>query len=215
MHGFHVCGIRRIVSALVAGTLLTAAGASAQQRLTVEGRGGVAVPAGRLADLTDVGPNMGVQIGYPMGGRLAVNLEGDLDLLQGAKLTSSTAPDMRLWRYGAGLEAKLIEPRGRNERWTVTSNLAVGATTVDSEQFLVPNTTTRRDFTHTYFTSGVGMRVGYAMNSRLSAQLGARAHWMSTSSKDTQVLRSLDPARLKAFSSAWTLPITLGLHIDV
>ncbi len=183
----------------------------AQQRLIVGTEGGVALPASRLATLTDAGPSFGVKVGYRVHPRITVNVLGDLDVLNGASLTAVSAPDMRLWHYGAGVEAGLLPARVK--RWSLNTGIGIGATTFDSDRFVVdPSSNERSDFSHTYFTTTGSVKLGYDVNRRLTTYVGGKAFWMNTDRDDTAELAALDPSRAKAFSSAWTFPVTAGLN---
>ncbi len=185
--------------------------AVAQQKVIVGTEGGVALPASRLAKLTDAGPSFGLKVGYQVHPRIAVNVLGDVDVLNGATLTAARAPDMRLWHYGAGVEAGLLPASAK--RWSLNAGIGIGATTFDSDKFVIdPDDDTRSGFSETYFTTTGSVRVGYAVNRRLTTYIGSKAFWMATDREDTAMLAALDPTRAKAFSSAWTFPVTAGLN---
>lgn len=198
--------------ALVAAGMLTvlALPASAQQKFAVDGQGGIAMPAGRLADVTDLGPNFGLQVSYRLRPALAINLFGDLDLLSGDELAAGvTAPDFRLWHYGLGLHADML-PR-RMQKWSLGGSLGIGATTFASDEF--GPTAARDTYKHTYFTTSGGLRLGYSVTPNVTTFVGGKAYFMITDEKDTEALAALDPDRIKTFGSAWTFPVTAGLNV--
>ena len=80
--------------------------AHGQERFSIEGRGGIAVPASDLANLQDVGPSFGVGLMYPLNPRVSLRLDGDVDILSGVDADGSgpEAPDLNIYHYTAGLE---------------------------------------------------------------------------------------------------------------
>ncbi len=201
-------------SALLLAVLLVGAGqATAQQKLMFDSEGGVAFPTSKLAKLTDAGPSFGIKVGYQVHPRIAFNIMGDVDVLNGAELTGVRAPDMRLWHYGAGLEAGLLPANVK--RWSIRTNLGLGATTFDSDEFVTGPGSSVGDFSHTYFTTTGGVKLGYAVNRKLTTYVSGKAHWMATNREDTEVLAALDPSKAKTFNNAWTFPVTAGFNLKI
>ncbi len=99
--------IRIAVLGLVVGlsTLGRPSEAQGQERFSIEGRGGIAVPASDLANLQDVGPSIGVGLVYRLDPRVSLRLDGDVDILSGVDADSSgpEAPDLNIYHYTAGL----------------------------------------------------------------------------------------------------------------
>jgi len=90
---------------------------------TIDGRGGIAVPAGDLADLAveGVGPTFGLGVGYYVHPRVALRIDGDVDFLSGDEGTGgATGPDITLFHYNAGAEVELTRPGAGP--WDVTAN---------------------------------------------------------------------------------------------
>lgn len=186
-----------------------------EKKFSVESAAGITLPASSLGDIADPGPNVGLQVGYAVSRRLALNVIGDVDFLNGAGLSAGAqAPDMRLWHYGAGLDASLLQAGAAArwpKRWSLRANIGVGATTFDTDKFSVG--AQERSFNHTYFTTGGGLRLGYAVSSRLNTYVSSRAYWMAMNKKDTEVLAALDPDKVRAFDSGWTFPVTAGFSL--
>ena len=181
-----------------------------QGKVSFEGQGGVALPAGRLADFVDPGLNTGLGLTYQLSPRVALVVDGGVDVLNGVVLGGQArAPDMRLWRYGGGVAANVL-PVGR---WSLVTSLGAGATRFSSDEFSPPGTAEPRTFEHTYFTSNAGLKLGYGLGSRITTYVGARGVWAAASQSDTEALAELDPASLRPFGSAITVPVTVGLNL--
>lgn len=186
------------------------AGLAGQGRVSFEGQGGISMPTGRLADVVDPGPNAGVQLAYRVSPRVALNLDGDVDLFSGVRLDSEIrAPDMRLWRYGGGLSADLLP----SSRWSLVTSAGAGVTRFSSDEFTVQGSTEEQRFRHTYFTSNAGLKLGYALGPRVTTYVGARGVWSAVDETDSEALAALDPTRLRPFGSSVTVPVTVGVNV--
>ena len=203
----------RIASLLLPfAALLIPSMAEAQRGVAIEGRGGMSVPVGRLSHLVEPGPTGGLQILFPLGSRFSLGLGGSLELLEGAELTARTAPDMKLWRYRAGLEASLLDPA---RRLSLNLGAGVGATTFGSDEFTAPGFPADQEFSSTYLTPSASVNLGYRIGSRVSLHLGAMGHYASIPAEDTRPLQALDPATVRSLGSAWTVPVTLGIRVSL
>ncbi|MEN8145495.1 MAG: outer membrane beta-barrel protein [Gemmatimonadota bacterium] len=195
-------------------TMIRPLDAQAQQSLSLEGRGGIAVPTGDLADLLDVGPSFGAGLSYQLSPRVSLRLDGDVDILSGVDADGSgpEAPDANIYHYNLGLELKLLDSEA--SPWHLAANVGAGASTLDFDDFAVLGTPV--DFNETYFTANGGLKVAYNVARNVDVFVGAQAFLMFTDEADTAVfslLRSdLDPA---GFDNAWTIPITAGLRIGI
>jgi len=184
----------------------------AQSRFSVEGRGGVAIPASDLADLEDVGASFGVGLAYDLSSRVALRIDGDVDILSGADsgVSGSSAPDLNIFHYGAGFAVRLVDPGA--SRWNFDVNIGAGASTFDSDTFSANGVS--QDFSETYFTTNGGLRVGYDLSSSVNIYASGQAYLMFTDDADTavfsQVSSEVDPS---GFDTAWTIPLTAGLAI--
>lgn len=121
-----------LVAALVASTaLLAPSAAAAQSPLDFELRGGLGLPAFDLADRTDAGPAVGLDLAYRVAPRVSVVVGGDVEFLDGQdpEGTGPGAPGVNAWHYGGGVEAQLLRPT--STYWRLNVGAGVGATTFD------------------------------------------------------------------------------------
>lgn len=212
------------IAATAAGALLLAGladGAAAQaadQPWVVEGRGGISVPAGDLADVFDVGPTFGGGVGYKVHPRVTLRVDGDVGILSGSDelATAAEAPDTRLWHYNGGVEVELTQPGA--SRWDVTANLAGGGTTFSSDDFepAVTNPVTGEtvtDFSETYFTANGGLKIGYDVTPSVNVFAGGQWYLAFTDEEDTAVFSALSPSEIDAFDTASEIPITAGVRV--
>ena len=205
----HQAGTAAMAALLVFGMVGTA---GAQQGISVEARGGIAIPTSDLSDLADSGPSFGVGINFPLNNRLSLRVDGDVDLLSGndASGTGPEGPDINLYHYGAGLEYALVEQGA--SRWGIDINVGAGATTFDADDFDVMGTTV--DFSETYFTANGGLTLNYRVSPSVNVFLGGQAFIMFADEDDTAVFAAInsdiDPA---GFDNVVTIPVTAGFQV--
>ncbi len=192
-----------------------ATGARAQEKTwSFEGRGGVAIPVSDLEDLEDVGANIGVGASYALSDRFSLYVDGSVDILSGADsgVSGSSAPDMNIFHYGAGVSLALVEPE--SSAWSFDVGLGGGGSTFDSDTFTANGVSS--DFSETYFTLDGNLEVGYDLSPSVSVFVDGRAYLMFTDEQDTrvfsQVSSEVDPG---GFDTAWTIPLTAGVKIRV
>lgn len=210
--------------ALVFAMALTPVPSHAQgvdQPWSIDARGGIGVPAGDLSDLADVGPSFGLGVAYKIHPRIALRVDGDLDIYSGADFESQAAqpqaPDLNLWHYSGGVEFEITRPGA--SRWDVTANLGAGATTVDGDAFTGgpvenPNTeTTEIDFNETYFTANGGLKVGYDVHRNVNVYAGGQWFLTFADEDDTAVFDPVSGGEVQAFDTMSSIPLTLGVKL--
>lgn len=209
---------RRTAATLLAGALLLAGAnvAAAQQvdgpRFSIEPRGGVAVPAGDLSDVADVGPSVGIGFAYRLTNRLSVRVDGDADIFAGLDADGSApeGPDVTIFHYGAGAEYALLDPSAN--RWEINANVGAGASTFDVDEFSADGSPV--DFSETYFTVNGGLQVGYDVTPTVNVFGRGQAYLMLTDEEDTAVFNAINPEIDPAgFDSAWSIPLSVGVAI--
>lgn len=188
----HLSDVRRVALGLLALTVGLASGAAAQERLTFDGRAGIALPTGKLADAADPGFTFGLGGAYWISPRVALTADGDLELLRGQKVSGARGADLNLWHYNAGAAVNLAPT---TSRWRVLANLGAGASTFDSEG--------SASETLTRFTTNGGLRLAYRIANRSDVFLGSQAFLMFT-----------DEARQGADTN-WSIPVHAGVRLKV
>jgi hypothetical protein len=172
------------------------------RNLSVEGRAGMGIPAGDLANVEDPGFTAGLGVSYRVANRLRIRADGDLETLLGALPTgaSATYDDLKLWHYGAGLELELLQPI--IVPWRISAGVGAGATTWKFDQ---------SSSKKTYFTTSGFVRGAYHPNPMVDLFVQARAYLMFTSSQDFASLGQPSPIGDKA----WSFPLTGGVAIHL
>lgn len=219
--------IGRTFAALGAAVLLalgTAAPGAAQgmddSKWSVDGRAGVTVPTGDLADLnvSDVGPAGGLGIGYEVHPRVTITADGAFELLPGdspaggsdsSPAGDALAPDLRLYHYNAGVEVELTPPE--TGRFDVTANVAGGATTWDTDEFTANGT--RAELSETYLTANGGLEAGYRVSRSVNAFVGGQWYMQFTDEAETAPLAQTADLG-EGFDTASTIPVYAGLELS-
>jgi hypothetical protein len=204
--------------ALPAGALAQTVGFSTR-KFSVEGRGGIAVPASDLHEIYDIGPSFGVGAAYYPIRWVGIRVDGDVDILSGKDAADvsggAQAPDIRLWHYNAGLEVTPLLASSTPTRWTIVANVGVGATTIDTDDFPASATglADESSFNETYFSANGGLKVGYDVTPQLNVFVGGQAYLIATDEQDTRSFAQFDSqVDPNGFSTAWTFPIYGGVR---
>src|SRR5690606_26692212 len=157
-----------------------------------------------LADITEVGAAIGAGVSIPVAGRLAISLDGNVDMLSAA---DQGPADMRLWHYGAGLQYD-VSPR--DTPWSVVLHGGANATTMDTEEFAgAPD----GDFTETYFGLNSGLEVGYDVSDDVQIAVRGSSFFVFADEEETEILFA--GTDLTPFETAVTVPITAEVHISI
>ena len=203
------------IGALFMGVALLLAAAPddavAQQRsiFSLDGRAGVAFPAGEL--------NSFESTGFSWGGGLAfwltevVGLRGDLqfDYLVGRSFpTGVTAPDLDLRHLTGSIVFNFPAPQWQSVPLTFMWDLGAGVTrwkTAGNSSF---------SFDNSYFTGTSGAVIGYDASRNFNIFIGARAYLMVLDEDDTAVWAALDPT-ISTFTTSWSIPLFAGVMVSL
>lgn len=208
-----MCDIRTLSTVTAVAALLAlhpgaAAAQSSVPTVDLSVRGGVSMPTGDLAEITDVGPAAGADVAFWINDRIAVSVDASVDMLRGDD-RSDLLPDIQLWHYGGGLQARLIPPSS-----PVSIKLlgGAGATGFRTNHFEPAGPGARDRISETYFALNGGAEVGYEMTDQIDLSLRGGAFFTFTDETDLSPLSEMSP-EVDAFDSVMTLPITLQVDI--
>lgn len=199
-----------------------AAAQSASPPISFEGRAGIAIPAGAMADLADVGPAFGIGAAYEVRPRVAIRLDADLGLYGGSDFDAAAAeqsigPDVNLWHLTASAEVDLTDPAA-GMPWRVTATGGLGATVFDADPFdeAVDNPRTGeedvREFDETYLTLASGLKAAYRVAPRLEAYGSLQWFLAFADEDDTAVFTELSGTEVSPFSTVSSFPLTVGVR---
>lgn len=186
-------------------------GAAAQQRLSVEARGGLAVPAGDLADVVGVGGAFGGGVAFRVHPRVALRADFDALFMEGEEARGELLPGINLFHTVAGVEVTLVPAAGADGRFALTGNLGAGTTRLEIETFVAPGGETFR-LRERYATANGGVRLTYALGRSVNVVLGGQGYLTFADEDDTAVL---GPLSVEPFSKVVSFPVTAGLRIGL
>lgn len=190
-------GIRHGAGLLAVASLLTlpATAGAQQERFSFDLKGGLAVPAGTLANSMEPGASMGLGFGYWITPRFALTAGSDHDILRGKRLVDggSREPGLNLFHFNGGAAVNLLRP---TSKWRVVTSVGAGATTYDPRGDEVQQTRTR-------FSTTGGVQVGYRLARSADLFVGGQSYLIFTD-QETQ-----------GASENWSLPISAGVKIRV
>lgn len=195
----------------------------------VEGNGGVMLPLGDLGDVADPGLTLGLAGSYFLNPNFALRVEGGLSFL-GPADGGGVDPDLTMWAFTGGFEYHITDP-GSTTFFTI--DLGAGGVTFDTDVFSVDNVTcdprcttstgarSTGNFDNTYFALNGGLQVGYNF-----APHGDTGTYMGTifigaditiafANEDDSSLLTALYGNNAGFSSAYAIPITAGLRLNV
>lgn len=179
-------------------------------------RGGLAVPVSDLADLAGAGPSLGASLRYRVHSRVALRIDGEVDLLSGldAGGDRSATPDVELWRALAGVDVRVLPAESPLE---VTASVGGGLTSYNTAVFpdivFEPGTGAPvGDFAATYPTASGGLEVGYAATPSLEAFASGSWTVMLADEDETAIFGQLRPGT-GGFDRASTVPVTAGVRL--
>jgi hypothetical protein len=174
----------------------------AGQGFTAEARGGPSFPAGDLAEVTDVGFNLGVGLGWALSGRLALRADGDFELLNDDARAGALLPRTFLWHYHGGLDLGLTDPAAD---WLIRVRGGAGGTTYDTERFQDGSP----GILHSAFSVSGGLSVGHRWVDAMEIGVLGRGFVAFLDRERTQRLEDLNPAVVNSFSKASSFPVSI------
>ncbi|MFQ5890481.1 MAG: hypothetical protein ACE5JR_10580 [Gemmatimonadota bacterium] len=204
---------RKIGALLAAAALLialpSAATAQHQMRFDVDGWGGVALPAGALNEIADVGATVGGGIAFRFHPHFA--LRGDVELTFLTEVESAGTEifaDMDLIHFNGGFEFNFAQPEDQDQPLTFSINLGAGATRMESDATsFVPA------FEQTYFTLNGGTRIGYQVHPKVNIFARGTLYLILADEDDTAIFAGT-PLPAGFFSEGWSVPITVGVRVS-
>lgn len=177
----------------------TGAPVAAQQAgdVTLDARGGVAVPTFDIADIVDAGPSFGLGAKYWVGDRVFLRAAADFGFHPGDEdaVVDGTSlgefPDVDVFHYIGGAGVRLTPS---DSRWFALVNAGAGAMTFDVD-------VDAEDSSFTYFAVNVGGEAGYRVTERVALFVSPQGN-IAFSDED------------EVFTGdAWVWPFTAGVRI--
>jgi len=204
-----------IALAALALSMSTAPARAQENNITVDARGGMAIPIGDAKQMWKAGPNAGIGVAYWFNPRIAVRVDGEADFLSG-KSTGDlgsisggfNVPDMKLYHFGGGLVWRAMDPAA--SMWRITFNVGLGGTHMKSNDYpagLTEPQPSEANFSQTYWSGYGGVRIGYQFHPNISFSVGSQAHYVLTDHNDFMVFGQFIPGGSAQWNDFWTIPV--------
>ena len=182
-------------------------------KISVDLRGGVAIPVGDMAKITDVGGLAGASLLWNFTPNWA--LRADFDYM---KLDDGTddfgvvlSPPMDLMFFGGSFEVNFNGPRLQSHPITFMLNVGAGAMNMKVDDTFDAGHPANV-FDHTYLAFQGGMKIGYQLKPWINIFVNGTAYFMIMDSNDTLVF--VDPdAGVTNFDTGWVIPVTAGVRL--
>lgn len=217
---------RRLGAALV-GLLLSipllATAASAQEETPARGwaldaRAGITTTVGEMRNLSGPGPTLGAGVAYWLNPNVAIRGDVDAAFLGSEEPfgpLQEVGPKIRLWHTTAGVLLRFTTEE--LPRWTTLIGVGAGATTFDTDPFLIPvsGQARRFEFGDTYFSSYARLRIGYEVSEDARISLGIRSNLILTDEEATEIFQVATDGRASAFGTTGSFPVTLGVSLEI
>lgn len=188
----------------------------AQQEITTDFSGGIAIPAGDVSDAVKVGPGFTVGLNFRVHDRVSIRAEGGADLWQGEDFSTTTepsfeGPDLTVTRLDAGLVFHALTPDQTDGFW-VDADVGAGVHILTSDRFerqIRENRVTILDVSSAYFGAKGGLDFGYRFTDQISAFVGGDAYLTLADEEDTDGYS--DIPGVSPLETIWSFPVTAGL----
>jgi hypothetical protein len=202
-----------ILALLVAFALPGAALGQATGQLSLEARGGVALPAASIADITDLGGTLGGSLVWHFHPNWA--LRGDVDYMMlddgeddfGVVLS----PPMDLLFFGGSVEVNFGSPKYQDFPLTFMVNVGAGAMNMKVDDTFDPGHPANA-FDHTYLAFQGGAKIGYQLKDWINLFVNGTAYFMVMDSNDSLVFENVS-AGVENFDTGWMVPVTAGVRL--
>lgn len=196
---------------------------AAQEPLSVDFRGGAAMPGGDLSDLMDTSPGFTVGVNLPLASSLDVRFQGGADLYSGKSIDrgevgiGEKVANLSLTHGHAGLNYELIRPQGATG---VTLDLYGGGGVTVAESVREEYTTGQGgtvivDLSTVWPSADAGVSLGYQVSEFTNLFLSVQSFLVFSDEDETQ-----DYTRLglvgspDGMSTIWSVPISAGVSFD-
>lgn len=222
--------VRSFVLAVLAAAalMLVPQTAHAQQAITADFEGGVAVPSGDLSDFVGTGWGFTVGVNFPVHDMISIRTEGGADLYTTETFPEITGtpdvstiegPDVTLTRLDVGLIFHVVQPTMGSGFW-VDADLGGGYHIITTNNFEFqsgPAQTESIDISQGYLGAKGGLTFGYHFTDAVSAFVGGDAYLVPGDEADLQGFGELDGVEnggsLQAPETIWSFPVQAGLRL--
>lgn len=207
-----------VLPGLAAAALLFAPGALGAQNaelgptagtVSVDVRGGGAIPLDELDALAQTGASFGGGVALHLSRHLALRADAEYQLLTGARTSDGVLfADMTSLNLTGGLEVHFLSP---DTRWTGTLSLGAGISTLETEATTDEGTVApvNADLTNLAFRGGT--KLGYQLSGQVDVYLEP-AVYLTVFDRDETRAFAIATGDVAPFDVGWTIPLQAGVR---
>jgi hypothetical protein len=176
-------------------------------KVSVDLRGGVAIPAGNMATITDVGGLAGASALWNFDPNWAIRADFDYIKLDNGynSLGVLISPPQDLMFLGGSFEVNFSGPKFQSYPLTFMLNAGAGVMKMKVDDTFDPGSPAN-GFDNTYLTFQGGAKIGYQIQRWINVFVNGTAYFMIIDSADTGVFGF-------NFDNGWVIPITAGVRL--
>lgn len=207
MHNATKYGVLLAVLAVFA---IPAAGLAqpAMGKVSVDLRGGVAIPAGNMATITDVGGLAGASAMWNFHPNWAIRADFDYIKLDEGEDSFGVllSPPQDLMFFGGSFEVNFNGPRYQDMPFTFMLNAGAGIMQMKVDDTFDASHPAN-GFDQSYLTFQGGAKIGYQITQWINVFVNGTAYFMLIDSADTGVFGF-------NFDNGWVIPVTAGVRLS-
>ena len=179
-------------------------------KLAVDARVGVSIPAGTMADLTDVGGVAGGSVTWAFHPNFALRADFDyMRLDDGAdNLGVLLSPPMDMMFLGGSFEFNFNAPKYQDLPFKFMVNIGAGAMNMKVDNTFDPGHPAN-GFNHTYPALQGGVKIGYQVSPLVNIFVNGTGYLTIIKSGDTAVFPIPN-----TFDHGWVIPVTAGVRLS-
>ena len=176
-------------------------------KVSVDLRGGVAIPAGNMATITDVGGTFGASAMWNFHPNWAIRADFDYMGLNKGEDSFGVliSPPQDLMFFGGSFEVNFNGPRYQDLPFTFTLNAGAGIM-----QMKVDDTYDAghpaNGFDQSYLAFQGGAKIGYQITPWINVFVNGTAYFILMDAADTPVFGD-------SFNNGWVIPVTAGVRL--
>ncbi len=182
-------------------------------KLSFDARAGVAIPAGEMEKITDIGGIAGASLAWNFSPNWAIR--ADFDYI---KLDDGTdefgvvlSPPMDLMFFGGAIEVNFDAPKFQDLPFTTMVSVGAGMMSMKVDDTFDPGHPANA-FDHSYLTLQGNLKLGYQLRPWINIFINGTAYFMIMDSNDSLVF--VDPdAGVEPFDTGWVIPLTAGVRL--
>jgi hypothetical protein len=177
-------------------------------KVSVDLRGGVAIPAGNMATITEIGGSFGASAMWNFHPNWAIRADFDYMGLNKGEDSFGVllSPPQDLMFFGGSFEVNFNRPRLGTVPLTFMLNVGAGMMSMKVDDTYDAGHSAN-GFDHSYPAFQGGMKIGYQVKPWINIFVNGTAYFILMDAADTSPAFGFD------FNNGWVIPVTAGVRL--